>query len=251
MRRLILILLVALFVASCSKKIPLAEPFDPARDFKEANMKLEDKYEEEARQIFQNIKRLDTTGEYAALAQLRIADSYVVEDMPDLAVDEYQEFLDTYPRHKYASYAQYQIGMVYYRLIKGPDRGFGSAQKALDAFERLNGLFPRNPYLADVEIKIMQCRAIIAEHEYRVGVFYYKQDACRGAVNRFEGVRKDYPKYTGMSSLLYRLAICYKKLGNEAETTRALDELKTKFPASGLHKKALEEIQELVTEASQ
>jgi len=244
MRNLIIIALASMLMASCAKTIPVAEPFNPARDLKEANEKLEGKYEEEARRLLENIIRLDTTGEYAPLAQLRIADSYVMEDLPDLAVEEYREFLKTYPRHKYASYAQYQIGIVYFKLIKGHDRGFGYALKSLETFETLNAEFPRNPYRKDALIKIQQCRATMAEHEYKVGEFYYKKDSCRGAVGRFETVRKDFPKYAGMSRMLYQLAVCYEKLGMGKKSAASLKEISKRFPGSGFHEKALNEIED-------
>lgn len=244
MRKLIIIAFAVMLMASCAKKIPVAEPFSPARDLKEANEKLEDGYEEEARRLLENIIRLDTTGEYAPLAQLRVADSYVMEDLPDLAAEEYKDFLKIYPRHKYASYAQYQTGMVYFRLIKGHDRGVGYAIKSLEAFEKLNSRFPRNPYRKDALIKIEQCRAVMAEHEFNVGQFYYRKGSCRGAVGRFEGLRKDFPKYTGMARTLYELAVCYEKLDKPAERNASLKELSRRFPASGFHEKALEEIKE-------
>jgi len=244
MRKLIIIAFAVMLMASCVKKIPVAEPFSPARDLEEANRKLDEGYEEEARRLLENIIRLDTTGEYAPLAHLRVADSYVMEDLPDLAAEEYKDFLNIYPRHKYASYAQYQIGMVYFRLIKGHDRGVGYAVKSLEAFETLNSAFPRNPYRKDALIKIEQCRAVMAEHEFKVGEFYYRKGSCRGAVGRFEGLRKDFPKYTGMARTLYHLAVCYEKLGMAAERDASLKEISKQFPASALHEKAIEEIKQ-------
>jgi len=251
MRRLIIIAVAALALASCAKKVaPLAAPFDPGRDLKEANEKLEDKYYEAARRLLENIIRLDATGEYAPMAQLRVADSYVMEDLPDLAVEEYEEFLKIYPRHKYASYALYQTGMVYYKLIKGSDRGFSYATKSLSAFERLNSEYPRNPYRQESELKIEQCLAILAEHEYEVGQFYYDKDACSGAVGRFEGVLKDYPEYSGMARMLYQLAVCYEKLGMKDKSASSLNDLRSRFPASGYIQRAMEEISEYREETS-
>lgn len=231
-------------MVSCAKTIPVAEPFSPARDLEEANKKLEEGYEEEARRLLENIIRLDTTGEYAPIAQLRVADAYVMEDLPDLAAEEYKDFLKIYPRHKLAYYAQYQIGMVYFRLIKGHDRGVGYAIKSQEAFEKLNSEYTRNPYRKDALIKIEQSRAVMAEHEFKVGEFYYKKGSCRGAVGRFEGLKKDFPKYSGMSRMLYQLAVCYEKLDKTAERDASLKELSSRFPASVFHDKALEEIKE-------
>lgn len=254
MRKLMIIAVAALMLAACAKTIPTVKPFDPASELKEANEKLAANYMEDGRIRLETIIRLDSTGEYAPIAQLRIADSYVMDDLPDLAVDEYNKFINTYPRHKYASYARYQIGMIHFNLIKGPDRGFGFAEKSLHAFQSLNDQYPRNPYREDVIIKIQQCRAILAEHEFQVGDFYFKKDSCKGATDRLEGVRTAYPDYNGMSQVLYRLAICYEKLGMKDQSAKAMNDLATGFPASALHQKALhaiEEIREEVREASE
>jgi outer membrane protein assembly factor BamD len=250
MRKMIIIAIIVMSLASCAKKIPLAAPLDPARDLKEANEKLADNKVEAGRRLLENIIRLDTTGEYAPLAQLRLADSYVMEDLPDLAIEEYEEFLRIYPRHKYASYALYQIGIVYFRLIKGPDRGFGYAIKSLDAFEKLNAKYPRNPYRQEALLKIKQCRALMAEHEHRVGEFYFEKDACNGAVDRFELVLKDFPEYSGMARMLYQLAVCYEKLGMKEKSASTLDRMASLFPASGYNRKAIEEIEEYREEAA-
>ena len=68
---------------------------------------------------------------------MKIADSYVKEDEPELAIAEYQKFLDAYPDNQFASYAQYQIAMAYFNQIEGPERGYSGAAKALEEFEKL------------------------------------------------------------------------------------------------------------------
>lgn len=250
MRKLLTIAIATLMLAACAKTIPAIKPFDPADDLKEANQKLADNYMEAGRILLEDIIRLDSTGEYAPIAQLRIADSYVMDDLPDLAVDEYEKFMDTYPRHKYASYARYQLGLIFFKTIKGPDRGADFAQKALNAFISLNEQFPRNPYREDAIIKIQQCRAIMAEHEFQVGDFYFKKHACKGAISRMETIRTGYPDYTGMPQVLYRLALCYRTLGMSEQSVSTLDDLATGFPLSDLHQKALDAIAEAGEEAA-
>ena len=135
-----------------------AEKFDPEKSFTTANELLEKKDYEKARAIFLEVKNRDQTKTFAPLAQLKIADSYVKEEEPELAVAEYRKFLDAYPDHQYASYAQYQIAMVYFDQIESPERGYGGAAKALEEFEKLKKMFPRNPYREAVDLKIEKCR---------------------------------------------------------------------------------------------
>src|SRR5574340_1295065 len=147
--RIMLCITVLLFVFSCSGKAPVkgaAEGFNAESSFEKANKLIDDKEYDTARSLLLEIKNRDLTKKYAPLAQLRIADSYVKEGEPELAVAEFRKFLEIYPDHKNASYAQYQIAMVYFNQIESPERGYGGAAKALEEFEKLKKDFPRNPY---------------------------------------------------------------------------------------------------------
>lgn len=237
------LLLCALVLASCGKDVPEPSLYDPEEAFAEANENFTDKQYEEARRGFQELRRKDTTGDYVPLAQLRIADSYFEEKEHELAVQEYRRFLDDYPRHKYASYAQHQVGQAYYRLILGPDRGFGYAVRALEEFEKLMADYPRNPYRETVQIKIERCREILADHEFLVADFYFKRDAHRGTLDRLLGLMRDFPEYRGMDEVLYRVAVSYKALGKDAEADEYLDRLRERYPDSSLIEEAEEDFE--------
>ncbi|MEJ2184035.1 MAG: outer membrane protein assembly factor BamD [Nitrospirota bacterium] len=250
MKRPLLLVLAILLLAGCSKAVKpeTPPPYDVAKDFEEANHLLSKKNYDEARSHFEDVKRRDTEMKYAPLAQLRIADSYVEEEEPELAVDEYQQFLDSYPSHKYAAYAQYQIGMAYYTQIKGPARGFGAAVRALGAFESLNRIYPRNPYRESVKFKIDRCRQVIADHEYMVGDFYYRQSAYSGAIGRLESLLRDFPAYNKAPEVLYRLAVSHKHLGEDQKAEQDLEMLKKRFPGHELIKKTEEALADIEKE---
>lgn len=240
MPKLPLLIVAALLAASCAKKVPPPVSLEPSERFEQANRLFEKKNFEEARRTFEEVKLKDARQGYAPLAQLRIADTYVREEDPELAVDEYREFLRDYPTHKYASYAQYQIGMVYFNLIKGPERGYGAAVRAIEAFESLNSLYPRNPYREDVKRRIEQAGEVIADHEFMVGDFYFRKGAYRGAIGRLEPLLEDFPDYEAGDEALYRLAVSHMALGEAEKARQYLDALKQKYPASPLIEKARE-----------
>ena len=242
MRTILIIMLMSMFLVSCTSTPKQTGPFDAAETMKKANAKLEDKFEEEARRLFEQVMRMDVSGEYVPLAQLRIADSYVVEDLTDLAIAEYEDFLRTYARHKYASYARYQIGLVQFGLIKDSSRGYGFALEALDSLIALNVDFPRNPYRQDASLKIDQCRALLAEYEFNVGVFYYDKQACEGAVARFEAARNRFDEFVSMPELLHHLALCHDRLGNVELSGESVNELKSRFPLSSFAKQVSDDI---------
>ena len=233
--RLIFLILV-IFLFSCAGKSAVKTPevFDPEEAFQKANKFLEDKEYEEARAGFLEVKNRDMTKKFAPLAQLKIADSYEKEEQYDLAVAEYKRFLDTYPDFQYAPYAQYQIAMVYFNQIEGPERGYSGAARALEAFEKLKKMFPRNPYKDVIELRIQQCKNIIAEYEYLVGHFYYKKGSYNAAVGRFEGLLEEYPDYKEEAKVLYYTGISYKELGQNDKASEYLTRLVEHHPNDSL-----------------
>ena len=171
--------LLALF--ACSGKRQEIRPdwrtFNVEQSFDKANKLIDKKDYDKARELLLEVKSRDRSGNYAPLAQLRIADAFYAQEEWDSSISEYKKFLDAYPDNKYASYAQYQIGMIYFNQIVDVERGYGAAEKALSEFENLKQLYPRNPYKSIVEMRINKCRDILAGYEFMVGEFYFnKQD---------------------------------------------------------------------------
>lgn len=234
----LIVMLLAFF--SCAKNPAVQPPqkFDAEASFATANDLLEKKEFEKARSLFLEVKNRDRTKEFAPLAQLKIADSYVKEEEPELAVAEYRKFLETYPDHPYASYAQYQIAMVYFNQIESPDRGYGGAAKALEEFEKLRALYPRNPYREAIDIKIEKCRNTIAEHEFIVGMFYFKKGSYGAAAGRFEGLLAKYPGYHKTPDVLFYTGISYTHLGMADRASEYLSKVVERYPSHAVAREA-------------
>jgi outer membrane protein assembly factor BamD len=240
-------ILSLILIISCSGKstIKPEEGFNAERNFTKANQLISDKNYTEARALLLEIKNRDLSKKYAPLAELRIADSYIKEGDPDLAVAEYKKFLEMYPDNGYASYAQYQIAMVYFSQIESPERGYGGAAKALEEFEKLKTDFPRNPYREVVDLRIEKCRNTIADYEYLVGEFYMKKGSYAAAVGRFEGLLDKFPNYKKKEYVLLRLGTACRKLGDREKAEEYLRRLIEKFPTSPLCRDARKELASL------
>ncbi len=225
---------------ACAKKpaVRPVEKFDPEKSFAAASELLDKKEYEKARASFLEVKNRDQTGTLAPLAQLKIADSYVREEEPELAIPEYRRFLEMHPDHQYASYAQYQIAMLYFDQIESPERGYGGAAKALQEFEKLKRMFPRNPYKEAMEIKMEKCRNTMAEYEYLVGQFYYKKGSFQAALGRFEGLMKNYPGYQMASDVLFYIGMSYKNMGDADRASESLSLFLERYPSHNLFRDA-------------
>ena len=235
---LLILLMLSLSVCSGKKEMKPEKTFNPKESFIFANEQLEKKDYAGARATLLEIKNKDTSHEIAPLAQLKIADSYIKEDEPDRGIAEYQKFLDEYPDHQYAPYAQYQIAMVSFNKIEDAQRGYGYAVEALKAFEKLKKMFPRNPYRDVIDLRIKQCRNTIAEYEFLVGKFYYKKESYHAAIGRLENLLKEYPEYQGMANVLFYLGMSYKYLGQDEKAREYLTRLIETYPNNKIIKKA-------------
>ncbi len=235
--------LILLVLSACAgkKEIKADELFDAEKSFARASELMENKEYDSARKMLLEVKNRDLTKKYAPLAQLKIADSYVKEEEYDLAIGEYKKFLEIYPDHKDASYAQYQIAMAYFVRIESPERGYGAASKALEEFEKLKQMFPRNPYREVIELRTEKCRNIMADYEFLVAEFYFKKDSFNAALGRFLQVISKFPDYNKAPTVLFHIAMSYKKLGDKDKALAYLNRLIEKYPNDTLIKKARKE----------
>ncbi|MDA8091222.1 MAG: outer membrane protein assembly factor BamD [Nitrospiraceae bacterium] len=237
------VFMVFMVLSACAKKqlVKSGTQFNAQDSFNQANALFDKKDYDKAITLFNAIKVKDVSGNVAPLAALRVADCYDKQGEPDSAIDAYRKFLETYPDHTYAPYAQYRIAMIYFSQIQGYDRGYGAAKKALEEFRNLKALYPRNPYKDSVELHISRCRYIMASYEFMVGKFYYKKKAWRGALGRFEGIVEDYPDFVSMPEVLYDAASSCQALGETGKAVLYIGQLEKKWPDSMYAAKAKKE----------
>ena len=233
--------MVLLPACAGKKEIKQEEEFSAEKSLAKANELIEKKEYEEARRVLLEVKNRDLTKKYAPLAQLRIADSYAREEEFDLAVEEYRRFLEIYPDHQNAAYAQYQIAMTYFSQIESAERGYGAAAKAIEEFEKLKRKYPRNPYKEIADMRIDKARNTMADYEFLVGEYYFKKGSYRAAIGRFEDLLKKYPDYKKESVVLFRAAQSRKRLGDKEQAEEYYRRLVEKYPDDGITKEATKE----------
>lgn len=236
MHRKIFSLIMALFIISaCSSNKAIVKNtgiFDAEAYLKQANEKIEKRYYEDARKILEDIKIQDTSGKFAALAQIRTGDTYFEEGLYEEAAIEYERFMEMQRYHKYAYYAQYQLAMSYFRRIRTPDVSYGVAQRALKEFEKLQTFYPRNPYIDVTENRIKMCRNILAEYEFYVGQFYFKKGSYNSAIQRFNMLLQNYPESKKETDTLFYLGLSYKNTGNKDKAIDTLNILIENYPTT-------------------
>ncbi len=233
--KILLMFVVVLLTVSCSKLALKSDaPFDSEAAMAKANKLIETGYYEEAREALEEIKAKDATRQYATTARLRIADTYYEDELYDEAAVEYESFLSVHTHHKYAPYVQFRLAMTYFKRISTVDVSASWADRAMKEFEKLQRLYPRNPYMNITESRINMCKRILSEYEFYVGNFYYKKGSYKAAVGRLDGMLKNYPDSKMESDALYYLGLSYEGLGQRDKAVSTLNVLIEKYPTMEL-----------------
>ena len=161
---------------------------------------------------------------------LERAEAFYRKDDTIEAAPEYERFLELYPRHRYSDYAQFKLGLSYFKQRLTIDRDPEAVEKALSAFETLLIRYPNSPYVDVTKEKMTACREHLARYAVYVGRFYYKDEQYPAAIARFENVTAMYPDSPVAGEALYYLALSYRKAGDESKARAALRELIEKYP---------------------
>lgn len=142
---------------------------------------------------FEKLKDWYPFSKFSILAELKIADAHFNLDEYQEAIFAYEEFENLHPRNEAVPYVIYQVGRCYFEQIDTIDRDQTAAQKAMDTFKRLVRQFPEDSYAQKAREHIGKCKKNLAEHEFYVGIFYYKSKLYKAALGRFQTILSEYP----------------------------------------------------------
>ncbi len=217
MKRLVSISLVALFLFSgCA--------WFRAKDEKNSDTLADEgmTYFEEGKyrksiESFGQLRDWYPFSKYASLAELKIADAYYRLEEYDEAVFTYEEFESLHPRNEAVPYVIFQIGNCYFERMGTVDRDQTVTRKALESYKRLAKQFPDDPYAARAGERIRECQKNLAEHEFRVGLYYYKDKRYEPALARFKTVLAEYPDTGIHQKALQYITLCQQQLEKEQQ----------------------------------
>ncbi len=182
---------------------------------------------------------------YAQRAKLAIADSYFKkgdEGSMILAASEYREFISLFPLSPSAAYAQYQIGMTYFKKALKPGRDQTKTRQALSEFKKVITNYPLAEEATSAQEKIKDCEDRLAEHTLSIGELYYRMKAFKAAVSRLTEILTNYPNYTKMDKVYFFLGDSYFRWRKEDQSVPYFTKLITDFPQSKYVNKAQDKL---------
>jgi outer membrane protein assembly factor BamD len=169
---------------------------------------------------------------YDPLSLLKRGEAYWVKEDYIEAASEYRRFLELFPFHKMASFAQYSLASCYARQISTTDRDPTPIENALIAFDKVLTKYPDSLYVKEATEKIKELRRKQGEYQFNIGYFYYKKEIYPAAIARFETLlEKKFPGEVTEKTLYY-ISIAYGRNGNQEKAELAFQRLKSEYAVS-------------------
>ena len=251
-RSSISILLAALLCTACAKGHggKPATPPTPNRVLYERAKGLIDQGRfEKAREALTEVGTHETVEPgLDPLVKIAVADAYFyqpgIENIIE-AQSRYSQFVSFFPTHDLAGYAQFQIGMCDLKqsIDSFLDQTF--THKAIEEFDRVKAVDPGSRFVQAAEQMKIRCTGKIANHDYDVGVFYFKKKAWKGAVGRFKKLIEESPQYDDSDGAYYYLGVALVRDGSQPEGRIYLEKLARDYPRSQFISRAKTEIAKL------
>ena len=147
-----------------------------------------------------------------------------------------KRYVSLYPTNPDAAYAQYIVGLSYYRQIRDVTQDQKEARKTIEAMDEVVQRWPDSEYVEDAKAKIRFARDQLAGKEMQIGRYYLERREYIAAIKRFRNVVETYSNTRQVEEALSRLTEAYYAMGlaDEAQTAAAV--LGNNYPDSQWYK---------------
>ena len=202
----------------------------------------DDTYGMTVAQIYEEAKRLLTTGEYASAiqyyeklesrfpygiyaerARIEMAYAHYKAEQPETAIISADRFIKLHPNHPNVDYAYYLRGLASFdNSISFMDKLFDqepserdpkSVRKAFKYFSELIQRFPKSRYIPDSIKRMKELRQNLARYEIHVASYYQRRGAHLAAANRAKYIVENYQGSRAIPDALAIMTLSYRKLG--------------------------------------
>ena len=226
-----------------TKPVTGAEASNAERAYKRGLQEKKDKNYLEAVRYLEYVRNNFPYSQYAALAELAVADMSFERDDWGAAATQYQDFAKSHPSHPKADYAAFRAGLArwedkpsdFWLLPPAREKEQASLRNALDALQRFVVSYPKSEYVPKARELIADVRQRLAKHEQYVADFYWKRKSWKGAAGRLVGLADNYGDLNGgkvRSDSLWRAAEAYRNLSDVPAERKVLQRLVQDAPGS-------------------
>ncbi len=231
---------LALSACQSSDDIDLAtyvEQTDPADQlYNQGLANLNSGRLKEASRKFEAIDRQHPYSEYARKAMVMGAFANYRQGNYDEAINAGKRYVQLYPSSEDAAYAQYIVGLSYFRQIRDVTQDQKESRRAIEAMDEVVQRWPESEYVDDAKAKILFARDQLAGKEMQVGRYYLERREYIAGIKRFRYVVENYSITRHVEEALARLTEAYYAMGLAQEAQAAAAVLGQNFPDSPWYK---------------
>lgn len=220
-----------------------AAPGSPEFHFQEGEEYLEKGLYNDAIESWEKVRDSFYSPELTMLAELKIAETYYLDERYPEAASAYNDFLRQYPGDERRASVTYWLGMSYFKQMLSIDRDQTSTENALAAFNDLLRLYPEERDENEIRPMIQKCKNQLAAHEVYVGRFYLRTKFYQSTIKRLERAIREFPDYSHLDEAYFYLLSAYLEQEKRAEAEDLLQKLSESYPGSPYIEKARKKIE--------
>ena len=232
-------LLLILFASGCSsvslpslpwsKSAPVADPTAEAL-YEEGTRYLQEKRYVRAIDAFTKIKTEHPFSPFVTETELKIADAYYLNEQYVEAISAFKEFQTLHPSSEHIPFIVLRLGQAHFNQFTDVNRDQKNTEIAKSYFEAVLANHPKSPYAAEAKEKLAKCNGILAQHEFNIAEFYFKQEKYPAARDRFEEIVRKYRGTPVASRSLFYLGESYRNEKNNVKAALAYEALLEHYP---------------------
>jgi len=190
----------------------------------------------EAGRKFDAVDRQHPYSEFARKSMVMGAFTNYRQGKYDEAIRGAKRYVTLYPSSDDAAYAQYIIGLSYFRQIRDVTQDQKEARRTIEAMDEVVQRWPDSEYVEDAKAKIRFARDQLAGKEMQVGRYYLERREYIAAAKRFRNVVESYSNTRHVEEALARLTETYFAMGLTSEAQTAAAVLGHNYPDSQWYK---------------
>lgn len=215
--------LVFWIISGCAEKE--FDPNDPKKSYGIAKEPFDDGHYEEALKKLGEFKSRFPYSQYAAEAEILIADSQFNLERYQEAAAAYETFVKLHPKHPKTDYALFRVAESYWEdSPEAPSREQEYTEKAVVNWEEVVQKYPESQYAVKAKELIVKGKRRLAESVLFVARFYCKQEIWHACAYRYTQLLEKYADQKDLAQeALEQAAFSLDKVADAKEKDPASD----------------------------
>ncbi|MEW6443558.1 MAG: outer membrane protein assembly factor BamD [bacterium] len=214
-------------------------------NFRKGTEEFNKEHYESAIPFFQKILESYPFSIHAVPAELKVGECYFLEEKYPEALVHLQGFEELHPTNDQIPYVIWMKAVSYSEQFSTIDRDVTSLESAQKELQKLRQRFPQSPYAEKAEDLLREVRTKLAEHDFYVARFYYRDGKFNAALPRYKRILEKFPEAGIADHALYEAGKCHYFLNEDDAARDSFTRLVQAYPESEYRGKAEEFLQDL------